>query len=121
MLLVSNYSNFKCRRVWRRVLQNQSDFVNKYKVHIFSVKHIQFIVKNTFKPFFYMFRLYRAIIRSFCKNRSISSYQYIWDSKCLNDGIYIHIYIYIYIYIYIKHVCRTSMMLFFIIKIEINI
>jgi len=30
-----------------------------------------------------MFQLYTAIIRPFCKNRSISIYQYIWDPKCL--------------------------------------
>jgi len=41
----------------------------KYKVQIFSVKHIQFIVKKHIQGD--MFRLYRAIIRPFCRNRAI--------------------------------------------------
>ena len=53
-----------------------------------------------------MFRPYRAIIRPFCKNRSISNNQYIWDPKCLQ-------------WWYTQ--CVYCMSLFLKIQIEINI
>jgi hypothetical protein len=75
------------------------------KCRFFSpVKHIQLIVKKHIHGD--MFRLYRAIIKLFCKNRSISNYQYIWDPKCLQ-------------WWYMQ--CVYCMSLFLKIQIEINI
>jgi hypothetical protein len=51
----------------------------------FLVKHIQFIVKNTFKAT--CFGAIRAIIRPFCKNRTISNYQYMDMDLFLQKGL----------------------------------